>query len=265
MSEQQVSIAGGKVNVVQPTDVKPVEVKPVAEVEVTPQPVNTPPEPVVDHELEKSNGVPEDTPTPIEPSLYRPEDGDTEEDIIIGMLHESTGVTEDHVTSAIVNALKYGDASLINYSQIYSDAGVTDPSKQAQVKTVVDNLYKKAYAQHQLVTKTVYDMAGGKANYETALQAFQENASPALQLQVTSLANAGYLQESVQLLLYTVRDTGLVSHKSSPLLEVAASQQAQPKTVDVQQGVRELIAKYGSNFLSNKEARRAYEQLTKHN
>ena len=266
MSDQHVSIAGGSVVVGKPNDgVQPVSngeqavpngEQPKMQGAVPSEPTNT---------LEQGKEVPpEPTKDGEETKLYQPQEGDTDEDIIIGMLTESTGVTEEHITDAILNALKYSDSNLIDYNKLYQDANITDDAKRNQVKLVVDNLYKKASAQQKIIEQTAYDMAGGKDKYTEALKAFQDNASPALYLQVSALANAGYLKESVQLMLDTVRNTGLVSHTTSPILQAVAAQQ-QPKQVDVQQGIKDLINKYGPNFLSNREARTQYEQLTKHN
>ena len=145
MSDQHVSIAGGSVVVGKPNDgVQPVPngeqavhngEQPKMQGAVPSEPTNT---------LEQGKEVPpEPTKDGAETKIYQPQEGDTEEDIIIGMLTESTGVTEEHITDAILNALKYSDSNLIDYNKLYQDANITDDSKRNQVKIVVDNLYKK--------------------------------------------------------------------------------------------------------------------------
>lgn len=208
-------------------------------------------------EPEPTTEEPKDAPTP----EVKPEDYDSPLDFTIALVGKATGVTEDKLVTALGNALSYNDEKLIDFNSLTQGL---KPDDAEQVKYLAKAMYKEATAKTADIQKQAYELAGSKEQWEQSVTAFNSKAGKAEQVQAKALADAGYVKESVALVVKTVRDLGLVSHVEKPALK-GSGQPSPTKALTAQEfraGTQALFKEYGANYLSNREARAKYDALS---
>lgn len=88
---------------------------------------------------------------------------------------------------AIGNALVYGNASLVDIAYIKEKAG----DKAAHVETLAKSLVTYSLDAANRAVKSVYDVAGGEAQWASATAAFNKSAPQHLKVVVGELMNSG--------------------------------------------------------------------------
>ena len=212
-------------------------------------PQGTPTEPI------KEEPKPEELPQEDVPQNY-----DSPLDFTIQLVTSQTGLTEDKLVGALENALAYNDPKLINLGELTK--GLKSDQAQ-QVTYLVNQMYTEATERTANDQKQAYELAGGKDQWVTAVGAFNTKAGKAVQVQAKALADSGYTQEAVKLVLSTVLELGLVQHKEQPSLQ-GAGKSAPTQYLTAQEfrsGTQALMKEYGVNFLSIREARAKYDAL----
>lgn len=195
--------------------------------------------------------------------IGEPQDYDSPLDFTIQLLSTQTNLTEDNFVDSIRNALRYSDESLIDYDKLVSGL---KPDQVNHVKYIAKQMYQEAQTKTASIQKDAYEIAGGEAAWKQAVSAFNSTSvSKAVQVQAQALEQGGYIKEAVNLVINTVRDLGLVTHKQQPVMQ--GSGKASPAPVlspsQYRNEIGTLIKTYGTNFLSNREANTKYQELTK--
>lgn len=206
-------------------------------------------------------GTPKEEPQTEE--LNEPQNFDSPLDFTIQLLSSQTKLTEDNFVDSIRNALKYSDENLIDYDKLV--AGLK-PDQVNHVKYIAKQMYQEAQTKTANIQKDAYELAGGADAWKQAVSAFNSNSvSKAVQVQAQALEQGGYIKEAVNLVLNTVRDLGLVTHKQQPAINGSGKASPTPTLSPSQyrNEIGTLIKTYGTNFLSNREANAKYQELTK--
>lgn len=207
-----------------------------------------------------TEGKEKDT-TPVD--IGEPQDYDSPLDFTIQLLRTQTNLTEDNFVDSIRNALRYSDESLIDYDKL---VGGLKPDQVNHVKYIAKQMYQEAQTKTASIQKDAYEIAGGEAAWKQAVSAFNSTSvSKAVQVQAQALEQGGYIKEAVNLVINTVRDLGLVTHKQQPVMQGSGKASPTPALSPSQyrNEIGTLIKTYGTNFLSNREANAKYQELTK--
>lgn len=211
-------------------------------------------------------GTPKEGKPPVEQvpvESQTPQDFDSPLDFTIQLLSSQTKLTEENFVDSISNALKYSDENLIDYDKLVTGL---KPEQVNHVKYIAKQMYQEAQNKTASIQKDAYDLAGGADAWKQAVTAFNSNSvSKAVQVQAQALEQGGYIKEAVNLVLNTVRDLGLVTHKQQPAIQGSGKATATPTLTASQyrNEIGSLIKTYGTNFLSNREANAKYQELTK--
>lgn len=91
------------------------------------------------------------------------------------------------VDRALANALEYGDANLIDFAHIREKGG----ANAAHLEAVARSLVEHAVAEDSRHTASLYARAGGEANFNSAVQAFNASAPDNVKMIVKALTDSG--------------------------------------------------------------------------
>lgn len=177
--------------------------------EAHPQVVQEPPtEPPVPPEVPQNPLTPE---TPQEPA--KPADSYVRTSIVY--LAEELGVTEDDFDAVYANAVKHDDMSLINPDALGKN--LTDAQK-VRVKQLAELSVQEFKQGVERAKQDAYSVAGGEAQWTTAVQAFNANADTDQKGYAGYLADSGRLKECAEYVMKVTRAGGLISEqKQAPL------------------------------------------------
>jgi len=172
----------------------------------------------------------------------------------VNVFTQSVGIDSTVFQNALVNALNYGDANLIDYAALTQGL---DSEKAAQAKALAQSLFADTQARQatavQQAQSTVYNLAGGEANWKVASDAFNTSAPDYLKVAVAQLLESNNVQHAAQLVLDTVRNSGMVNTQQGV-------PQVQGGTGAVQQGISQAEYFAEIHKLNKETGNRSYAQ-----
>lgn len=158
--------------------------------------------------------VPPTQPAKDEPKQVVDYAGNSAIETSINIFASSTGVTLDRFNDAMANALQYGDENLIDYTSLTQ--GLT-PDQAAQAKALAQANYRETQEYIQRETNAAFDLAGGKEQWNESVQVFNTKAPQHVKTAVKGLLDSGDILSAAQLVLDTVRGTGMVNTGTPPI------------------------------------------------
>lgn len=165
---------------------------PVPQYQPTPAPVQVPQNP-----LQDNLGTPQQHPQVIKPNEtvqvnpYKDTSSDTEAgssyiETSINHLSGELGVSADTFDAVIENALKHDDLSLINPQALGKNL---TPEQTVRVQQLAQAAVQEVKQQVQQAKNTAYSIAGGEAQWESTVGAFNANAPQEVQEYASWLAD----------------------------------------------------------------------------
>lgn len=121
------------------------------------------------------------------------------------------GVAPDVFDAVIENALKHNDLSLINTSAIGKDL---TPEQSTRVQQLATAAYQEVQANIARAKADVYFVAGGEAQWETAVQAFNANAPEDALGYAAYLADKGNLKGAAEYVINYNKQGGFVTQQT---------------------------------------------------
>lgn len=171
-----------------------------------------PTEPPVAPEVPVNPLTPE---TPQEPvKTAEPQDSYVRTSIVY--LAEELGVTEDDFDAVYANAVKHDDMSLINPDALGKDLTDAQKVRVKQLAELSVQEFKQGVAQAK---QEAYSVAGGEAQWTTAVQAFNANAEQDQKGYAGYLADSGRLKECAEYVMKVTRAAGLINEQKQAPLE----------------------------------------------
>lgn len=142
----------------------------------------------------------------------------TEQDVYEGATYVQTAikhlstelsVSDEAFESVYENALKYNDMALIDPKALGKDL---TPEQAVRVKQLATEAVQEVRQGVQRAQTEVHTVAGGEAEWNTAVQAFNANASKQAQGYASYLADQGDFKGAAEYVLQFVRGGGHVNH-----------------------------------------------------
>jgi hypothetical protein len=119
-------------------------------------------------------------------------------------------------------ALAYGDPGLIDIAYLREKAG----SNAEQLVTIAQGIVQAVNAKSDAVTQSVYAAAGGEAQWNAAVAAFNQSAQAELRLTVAQMLNSTkdqFINAGAKIIAEFGKGSGLVPNIGAPLLNAAPS------------------------------------------
>lgn len=173
----------------------------------------------------------------------------------VAMLKQVSGLTDSDMVRALGKALEYQDPNLIDTAFIKERFG--EHAAYAE-------LLAKAYLEDQVGQATkavqeVYDLVGGKENWEVAAQLFNSKAPEPLRKAARVLADSGELKQAAELVAGYCRDMGLIK-TSNPLVRGVPSNNAL-SAADFKVEYAKLRQEAGNRSLESNQFSQRYHDL----
>lgn len=171
---------------------------------------------------------PQQQPQGIDPSIdiNNMKTGSDALDVAVETFLSITGASNDDINRAVMKAIEYGDAGLIDESFIKTRFGDKADQAMKLAKAVVQHT-----AEHtNEVVSSVYTMAGSKEQWDAAVEVFKKSASPGLTNAVRDMLNsgrAGTTKEAAELILSFTRNTGALPVNGQRIVPSASTVTAQ--------------------------------------
>lgn len=126
--------------------------------------------------------------------------------------HLSTelGVSADAFDSVIENALKHNDLSLINTHALGKDL---TPEQAVRVQQLAQAAVQEVQQNVRAAQNEVYNVAGGEAQWDTAVNAFNANAPKSAQNYASYLADQGEFTQAAEYVLNYNNQGGYVNQQ----------------------------------------------------
>lgn len=126
--------------------------------------------------------------------------------------HLSTelGVSADAFDSVIENALKHNDLSLINTHALGKDL---TPEQAVRVQQLAQAAVQEVQQSVKAAQNEVYNVAGGEAQWDTAVNAFNANAPKSAQNYASYLADQGEFTQAAEYVLNYNNQGGYVNQQ----------------------------------------------------
>lgn len=177
------------------------------------------PAPVVPQPAPQPVPVPQPVPQPVTPPAVTPEPtnivvnepvkgatGNALLDTAIESFSITTNCSEDDINKAIGAAIESGDVSKIDKAFIAARFGVHAGLATQLAEQAVAEQAREVEATKQ----TAYTVAGGEANWKSAVALFNSRANAATRLAAATMADAGNIKEGAELVMSTLQHLGLV-------------------------------------------------------
>lgn len=124
------------------------------------------------------------------------------------------GVSEDTFDAVIDNALKHGDLSLINPQALGKDL---TPEQTIRVQQLAQAAVQEVQQGIQNAKNTAYNIAGGEAQWNTAVEAFNANAPQDIQEYASWLADKDIAKAANYVLQYNTQGGYVSQENQAPL------------------------------------------------
>lgn len=202
----------------------------------------------------------------VNPYAQKPDavkDGGTYIETSIQHLTSELGVNEDVFDAVIDNALKHGDLSLINPHALGKQL---TPEQAQRVQQLATAAVQEVQQGVERAKTEVYGIAGGEANWNTAVTAFNANAPEDAQGYASYLADQGKLKQAAEYVLKYNQQGGYTNHQGqAPLQGGVGSVQsglskseyvAELSKIELEAGNRSLGSPEFSGRIADLDARR---------
>lgn len=161
-------------------------------------------------------------------------------------------------------ALAFGDASLIDMAYLAEKGGAAAP----QIAEIAKSIVQAVNAKSNAITNEVYTLAGGEANWQTCVAAFNKQAPQELRAVVSQMidsTNENHIRAGAKLVTEFGRTSGLIPQQGAPLLDGSASAGVQGQGLSKEQFQAELrkLDPNSSGFVPAREALFARRALGK--
>ena len=168
--------------------------------------------------------APQATPAPSTETVHKnpyggkPEDatGGTYIETSIKHLSGELGITDNQFESVYENALKHNDLSLINPHALGKEL---TPEQIQRVQQLATAAVQETQAGVARATQEVYSVAGGEAQWNTAVQAFNANAPEDAQEYAGYLADKGKFKQAAEYVINYNKQGGFVNTVAQPPLQ----------------------------------------------
>lgn len=132
----------------------------------------------------------------------------------VNHLAAELNLNPDVFVDVIGNAVTYNDPNLINLAVL----GTLTPEQTFRAGQLARAAFQEAQVQVQQQHSEIYTVAGGEAQWNTAVQAFNANAPQEVQEYVAFLANSERGKQAAEQVMNYVRGNGLQNHvQQAPL------------------------------------------------
>jgi len=169
----------------------------------------------------------------------------------INMFSHSTGIAPDSFVNAVQAALQYGDDNLIDVTSLTQ--GLTDPVAKAQAIALAKATYQHIQSEQQRVQSTAHQLAGGEAQWTSALEAFNTHADARTRGYAKYLESEGDIEGAVQHIMQTVQNLGVVNSQQGEFVTPSGGTPAQMQALSYAEynaAIRELQREAG-NAMTN--------------
>lgn len=152
---------------------------------------------------------------PVEP-VYTPQDytGNSVLETSLNVFSKSAGVDLGRFDTAIENALKYGDANLIDYASL--TAGLK-PEQADQAKALAQAAFNETRQQLATQTAEVYRIAGSKDVWDQAAATFNQQAPEHIKSVVAQMLSNGDLVNAAKFVMEQVNGAGMINNGTPPI------------------------------------------------
>lgn len=130
------------------------------------------------------------------------------------------GLDLDRVMS---RALAYGDPTLIDVAYLNEKAG----ANAQQLVTIAQGIVQAVNAKSEAITQSVYAVAGGEAQWNASVAAFNQSAPQELRLTVAQMLDSTkdtLIQAGAKIISEFGKNSGMIPQMGAPLLQAAAGQ-----------------------------------------
>lgn len=130
------------------------------------------------------------------------------------------GLDLDRVMS---RALAYGDPTLIDVAYLNEKAG----ANAQQLVTIAQGIVQAVNAKSDAITQSVYAVAGGEAQWNASVAAFNQAAPQELRLTVAHMLDSTkdtLIQAGAKIIAEFGKNSGMIPQQGAPLLQAAAGQ-----------------------------------------
>lgn len=142
------------------------------------------------------------------------ETGNPAIDAGISMLKQVTGLSDADMVRALGKAVEYGgDPNLIDTAYIKERFGEHAAYAEMLAKAYLEDQVGAA----QKAVNSAYEMAGSKANWDSAAQVFAAKAPEHLRKAARALADSGDISGSAKLVLETCQSMGMIAQVNPKL------------------------------------------------
>lgn len=174
----------------------------------------------------------------------------------VAMLTKVSGLNDSDMQRAIGKAVEYGDKNLIDTAFIKERFGEHAAYAQLLAEAYLDDQVGQA----QRAVTEVYDLVGGKGNWDATAQIFKAKAPEHLQNAARALANSGDLKGSAQLVVETCQSLGLIPNVN-PQLRGGAGNYGALSASDFTKEYQALRKEAGNQSLESSKFKDRYESL----
>jgi hypothetical protein len=134
-------------------------------------------------------------------------------DIAVSSFVKSTGATDADIQRACQNAIDYGDVNLIDKSFLAERF----KDRAADATALVEAVVEQAVVEKQRTVDAVFELAGGKDQWTSALQVYKQHAPAGLQKALGLMFNSGdaaSVKEAAQMVVEYAKGSGVLSNVS---------------------------------------------------
>lgn len=217
-------------------------------VETTAQPVATQaPAPIVEPTQQPQAQQPATQPTNNTPVDYT---GGTPLETAVNIFAGSTGITHDVFAASIQNALQYGDPNLIDVATLTQGL---KPEQAAQAKALATAVYQQVQSDRNNAVQTAYSKAGGEAQWNTTIEAFNSQAPQWAKDAAKALEQAGNVGAAVDFIINQAQQFGITNSQQGEFIQPSGAQPnstAALGSAEFKRAIGELQIKAG-NELNN--------------
>lgn len=172
----------------------------------------------------RMDGVPAPAVAPAAPAVEGVDDsddslatGNAALDAAIGAFVSVTGAKPADLIRAVSNAIDYQDANLIDRAFLREKFGANAPQAIALAEATIAETIRKQADNVAQAKATVHAAAGGEAQWNQAVSIFNSSASEPMRAAVKALMDQGNIAGGAELLISTVRNSGLVPNVGNQL------------------------------------------------
>lgn len=175
-------------------------------------------EPTVQPQVQQPVAQPVAQPTNVEPVDYT---GSTPLETAVNIFAGSTGITHDVFAASIQNALQYGDPNLIDVATLTQGL---KPEQVAQAKALATAVYQQVQADRNTAIQTAYTKAGGEAQWNTTIEAFNSQAPTWAKEAAKALEQAGNVDAAVDFILNQAQQFGITNSQQGEFIQPSGAQ-----------------------------------------